>query len=296
MTHQAQPQQCSHCFCFESSKYGKLEKCPGGGNGKACKLLETPRARMGPYMKELEKLVGYTSLKVKYSRLNGTPGLGFGSMEEKTSEEDDIEVSPEMIFKNPVVERDEKILQLEKEQNVLRKELPILQEKLKKSSKQLEAERKNKKQKLARQTHALRITEQKVAESIRSDPTFLSNNPHLIALLALFQEREDFEVDEENMIVKPVKEKDFLRAIQNDIVKLNEKSELPLPENLCKERLVEVKNRVLENVKDRWFQPSGNGRRHSNASQISTGSKRGRNGSDEDANEDRTSRVKVTDQ
>ena len=128
------------------------------------------------------------------------------------------------------------------------------------------------------------------------DPGFLRSNPHLISLLALFQEREDFEVDEENMSVKPLNEEQFLSAIENDIAKLDEKSEpSAVPEELCQERFLEVKNQVLENVKARWFHPGGSLRRLSNASQLSTGSKRGRRGSD-DHSDSRPTKLKVTTQ
>ena len=64
VTHQNQPQQCSNCFCYSIAKYGdQMGMCPGNGNGKACKALNTDRARMGPYLKVLERLVGYRSLK-----------------------------------------------------------------------------------------------------------------------------------------------------------------------------------------------------------------------------------------
>ena len=87
---------------------------------------------------------------------------------------------------------------------------------------QVEVERKVRKQKQARQIHALKIPELEVAQSIKSDPGFLRSNPHLISLLALFQERDDFEVDEENMVVKPVNEEQFLCAIESNLAKLNE--------------------------------------------------------------------------
>ena len=65
-------------------------------------------------------------------------------------------------------------------------EVPHLKEQLIKSNKQFEVEQKEKKlkkQKQARQNHALKITEHKVAECIKSDTGFLKNNPHLISLL-----------------------------------------------------------------------------------------------------------------
>ena len=161
---------------------------------------------------------------------------------------------------------------------------------------QLEIEKKNKKLKQTRQAHALKITELKVAESIKSDPGFLKDNPHLISLLALFQEREDFEVDEENMSVKPVNEEQFLCAIEKNIEQLdaNLKADaISKDKVLRKERIVEVKNQVLESVKARWISPAGSGRRLSNASQLSTASKRGRKASDGDSVENPPTKPKL---
>ena len=71
VTHQNQPQQCSHCFGYSNPKYGDgLDLCPGNKNGCACKVLGTERAKMGPYMHELERLHGYRSLKAKFSNVS----------------------------------------------------------------------------------------------------------------------------------------------------------------------------------------------------------------------------------
>ena len=56
--HQGQEQQCSHCL--------RRGNCPGGGNGKACQLLNTPRGKIADYMKYLKHSHNYTSLKMKY--------------------------------------------------------------------------------------------------------------------------------------------------------------------------------------------------------------------------------------
>ena len=71
VTHQNQPQQCSNCFGFAKPKYGESEerRCPANGNGRACKELGTERMKMGPYMKDLERFIGYKSLKAKFSRV-----------------------------------------------------------------------------------------------------------------------------------------------------------------------------------------------------------------------------------
>ena len=187
------------------------------------------------------------------------------------------------MYKNPIIERDEKIAYLEKEQLQLRRELPALRESLTKANKNLEAAQKNNIQKMNRYKQAALITEQKVAESIHTDSKSLNSNPHLIPLLALFQDRDDFEVDIANEAVKPVKEDLFLKYVAEDIEKSTRHKDISTSEvELYKERLVEVKQQVLEKVKARWMRP---GRRDSICSQAS--SKRDREDDDENDMEKR---------
>ena len=56
--HHGQEQQCSHCL--------KRGSCPGGGNGKACQLLNTPRGQISDYMKYLKASHNYMSLKMRF--------------------------------------------------------------------------------------------------------------------------------------------------------------------------------------------------------------------------------------
>ena len=184
-----------------------------------------------------------------------------------------------MVYKNPIVERDERIFVLEKEKAELRSELPDLKEKLKKMTKQLDAEQKDKAQKDSRVSRAIKITEHRVAEAIKSDYTFLTDNPQMISLLALFQERADFEVDAENDLVKPILEEGFLQVISQDINDISQLSELKVPMDMVKERVGEVKNKVLEGLKGRWIKQSSGGggtRRNSVSSLVSSQSKRDR--------------------
>ena len=268
VTHQGQPQQCSNCFSYDIPKYGKplSARCPAQGNGNACKMMGTPRARMNPYMKELEKLVGYTTLKMKHARASGNVAAAYDISEEPNSEE-------ELVFRTPIAERDEKILILEKEKEEIQTELPLLKEQVTKLSKQLEVEKKDKALKQNRVTRAMQITEHRVAEAIKSDYTFLTDNPELLSLLALFQERDDFNVDSDNKIIEPIKEDDFLSNISKNI---HDKSKPPdFQVELAKERFGEVKNKVLEGLKGRWIKPNRD-RRDSLGSFASNRSKRDR--------------------
>ena len=91
--HQGQEQQCSHCL--------RRGNCPGGGNGKACQLLNTPRGQIAEYMKYLKCSHNYLSLKMKFKlkKEQEFPALsrrnveddGFGHMVEEEADnlEDD---------------------------------------------------------------------------------------------------------------------------------------------------------------------------------------------------------------
>ena len=56
-------------------------------------------------MRELERLVGYKSLKAKFSRCRCSPG----NMDENFVDEEETEVSFKTVYINPIIERDEKI-------------------------------------------------------------------------------------------------------------------------------------------------------------------------------------------
>jgi hypothetical protein len=110
VTHQGQPQQCSNCFSYDIPKYGMAlsGRCPAQGNGHACKMMGTPRARMNHYMKDLEKLVGFTTLKMKHARFSGNRIATYDV-------NDDEEIVEDLVYKTPVGEKDERISTLEKE-------------------------------------------------------------------------------------------------------------------------------------------------------------------------------------
>ena len=116
VTHPGQPMQCSNCFDYDHIKYTAAmgPVCPANGNGKACRAMETPRARMNTYMKALKQLsgIGYSSLKQKYLASSSTQL----SMEERLLEEGE-EVEEGRLTTTllpPIVEKDNHILELEK--------------------------------------------------------------------------------------------------------------------------------------------------------------------------------------
>ena len=59
-----------------------------------------PRTRVHAYMKDMDKQVGFITLKMKYARQNGNKA-GYETYE-KGSHGDDLK---EMIYKTPIVER-----------------------------------------------------------------------------------------------------------------------------------------------------------------------------------------------
>ena len=268
--HQSQPQQCSNCFGYSKLKYGgELNLCPGNGNGRACKALNTERAKMGPYMKELERLIGYKSIKAKFSQMS--------NMDENTAEDQ----GGTFTYKNPIIEKDELILSLRqekeclvKERDNLVKEIPYLKENLSKAESKLCAVQKSVKVKAHQLNQASSFTERRLAELISLNPESLDGNPDLVPLLAILQERDNFSVDTENQVIKPVHEDSFLSETLKNVESLH--SEHPdIKVEQCKKVIGTIKNQLLESVKSRWIKPD---RRQSigGSSVVSTGSKRDR--------------------
>ena len=80
-------------------------------------------------------------------------------------------------------------------------------------------------------------------------------------------------------MVKPILEEGFLQVISQDINDISQLSELKVPMDMVKERVGEVKNKVLEGLKGRWIKQSSGGggtRRNSVSSLVSSQSKRDR--------------------
>ena len=257
VTHQNQFQQCSNCFSYNKIKYG-YPVCPGNGNGRACKALGTDRARMGPYMRELERVVGYKSIKAKFSNM--------GNMEEFGIDDEETEITFNTTYKSPIIEKDETIQALLKQKEMLvlekaniAKEVPVLQENLTKAESKLNAVEKEVKLKSKQISQATVFTERRLAEMISLSPSSLEGNPDLVPMLAILQERDNFNVDEENEVMKPVHEENFLEETLKNVVDLStQHPEIEVDE--CKERLGNIKNQLLESVKRRWIR---SGRRNS---------------------------------
>ena len=103
----------------------------------------------------------------------------------------------------------EKLLQ---EKEKIEKEFPELKENLSKTKSNPTALQKKVKQKSHQISQATEITEKRLAEAISLEPSYLRDNPHLVTLLAVLQERDDFDVDAENGVIKPIHEDSFLKT------------------------------------------------------------------------------------
>ena len=188
-------------------------------------------------MKDLERLLGYRSIKSKFSRV--------GVMNEPVIDEDETEIAFNTTYKSPIIEKDEQIQALLSEQESLRleneklkKELPTLQESLTKTTSKLSPVQKKVHQKSKQINQASFITEKRLAEAISLEPAYLRDNPHLVPLLAILQERDDFDVDTDTQVVKPVHEDTFMKETIKNVMELTTKNSelLPIQVDQCKER------------------------------------------------------------
>ena len=94
--------------------------------------------------------------------------------------------------------------------------------------------------------YAKKVVEQRVAEAIKFDHDFLAGNPHLIALLSTFLDKEDFELDTKLDLVKPAENEAFLKTVYDDLATVDDKVE----SEQCQERFGQVKNMILEKMKN----------------------------------------------
>ena len=249
VTHPGQPMQCSNCFNYDHIKYTAAmgPVCPANGNGKACSAMETPRARMNNYMVALEKYsgVGYSSLKQKHMASIGSKM----NMEEKLLEEGEEAEQEDRTttLLPPMVERDKRITELEKENeciNDLKEEIVKL-----KATAKNESNRKNSiKKKLDK---AKKLVERQVTDDILYNAQSLripeERNPKIV-ILAEHQDIDEFDFDEANEIT--AKEKgEFLKEISKSLEE-HAKKDNTVDKDLVLKELEEVKKKVLRVMKE----------------------------------------------
>ena len=242
--HNGQSTQCSHCL-----KKAGPGGCTAGGNGKACNLMNTPRAKMYQYMEGLKNQVGYVSLKTKYveQQARNFPSLpGFdtdirNNMDEYLEDEGLVPI-------NPIEEKDKLIAALEKRVESLKtKENDVnqLREDLCKSVAEIKILKTENKTSLRKLNFTKNVTEQRILESISDPDGQFHADPVLIGLYSATLDEEEFNFEEtsENDVLDQAnrsRRDAFLKTIEDKVDLKNSEQ---------KERFMVIKNQVLEKVK-----------------------------------------------
>ena len=254
--HGGQIQQCSNCLKVAT------QGCPGQGNGKACAALKVPRTTMNTYMDFLKAKHGYRSMKAKYFEqfpaIGGAGNFGMNDMVERNAEEEDI------LPINPIEEKDNQIAELKKALEESRKEVSdvnAIQDCLVKTRSELVLARKSSNLRSIKIDFAKRITEQRMSNSLSNLSKDLEEE--LVNLYSTLLDEDNFEVEDDQ--IQP--EENFLKNVEE---KLAIRGDIPAE----LERLDEVRNKILERVKQKKIGRK-HGRRDSMSSVGSTGSKRG---------------------
>ena len=216
--HAGQVQQCSHCL-------RRAPLCPGGGNGKACESMKTPRGKLGEYMKYLKERYSYTSLKMQYM-VEQFPALGdsnrggFGDIIEK-DEQEDMEANQDQNNKDQLVS-----------------DMNVLKEQLTQAKAQIKIEQ-NKTAKAAKKLeHVEKVASQRIVETMSGDH-FEDDSNHLTMLLATVIRHDDFEYDVNKDEVEPKHSSEFLKNIKDGCADIPDKEA----------KLTLVENKVLEKMK-----------------------------------------------
>ena len=200
--------QCGHCL--KTSRQG----CPGGGKAKICREKEGVRASAIDYMKMLESLYGYKTLKEQY--LDSKTG-------DEKEEDNTIDVTEKGCQSNISESHsnsDEEVVSLTQKNAELQKSVDELKKSL--SNQILSAEKYENKMKVLR-TSILKHLEQSIP-----DPFFESSNMSLLVTQLSFTLKDsDYEVegDSKLKLKQDVVFKEFVtpsgESIDSDTVKAN---------------------------------------------------------------------------
>ena len=270
--HAGKTQQCSNCL-----KLAPLG-CPGKGNGKACTALGTPRTTMYNYMEFIKIKNGYRSLKSKYFEQFPNPGgaanFCISDMQETpVNSGDDEDIVPQ----NPIEEKDRQIAELKKALEESRSEVndvTDIKDCLVKTRDELKLARHSSIMKSKKIDFARKVTEQRMSNSLSNLSDDLEEE--LVSLYSTLVDEENFLV--ENNEILP--EENFLKDVEE---KLSLRGSIPSE----RERLDQIKNKILEKVKQRK-----DVRRERRESISSVGSMDSKRGNGDSAGGD-SSRVKV---
>ena len=225
--HNGQEQQCSHCL--NTGRGG----CRALGNGKACKLLETPRAKMSDYMAELKRQVGYESLKSLY--LRQFPSL---QEEQMSSMGDGDEEEDELIPTNPIERKDAKIAELEK----TAAQVNQLQEAVIKMKAEHKIAIKAANVFKTKIKFARKVTEERLRECLPVPSFEKEHSSVLVTLMSTLIDEDSFELDPATNTLNP--KTDFLKHIEESIGQVSGDPEI------AKQRLNNVKNKLVERVRE----------------------------------------------
>ena len=241
--HNGQGSQCSHCL-----RMAGRGGCPAGGHGKACNMMNTPRAKIFHYMESLKTQVGYMSLKSKHveKQARNFPSLpGFDTDISSNMEEHDLQ---DIVPMNPIEEKDRKIAALEKNIDTWKsKETENIQlrEALTKSVAELKTVKSDHRTSLRRISFTKKVTEQKLLDSISNQDGF-DADPTLIGVYSATLDEDDFDFEDGNNLKVDAGQED--RSRKGAFLKgMEEKLEPGNKEH--KERFLDLKNKILENVK-----------------------------------------------
>ena len=141
---------------------------------------------------------------------------------------------------NPIQEKDQKIAELEKiitEHNKAAAENNNLRELLTKTKAELSYVKKNSLVLNKKINFTNKVTEEQLLAAL-DNPNSLSENPHLVSVYSATLNEDDFELDEKQEIVKPIKE-EFFKNLEE---KINSADASQI------DRLNILKNQVLEKV------------------------------------------------
>ena len=255
VTHPGQVVQCSHCFGYSHNKYSNDDKCPAKGVGKGCQELKVKqRARMADYMLLLEQRVRYVSLKTTYCRKSPAVGNTFRIREKDGPEDDDKNDDAhdeETIVQNPIQKMSKEIEKLEKENENIKKQakdMKASKEIMRNQSKLLLADE-------ARINHASMLTEKNAVLAILVDTAPLKPDHHMLTMLALLQDRDQFAVEPTSGDITPISEESFLSNVTQGVTDfLSDNPEEPKEPFMTK--VNSLKRQVIERMKgERRFQP-----------------------------------------
>ena len=185
-------------------------------------------------MDELERLVVYESLKFQY--LQQFPSLqaeNMINMEERLSGEEDEEEEV-LLPSNPIQRRDARIAELEKNTE----EVSSMKEQMTKLNAELSLAKKNTFLAKKKLNFARTVTEQRLKECLPV-PSFKDEHSSvLITLMSTLMDEDCLEIDPATEILRP----------KDDLFKEIEESFLDDTDDVIKERLNFVRNKLIERV------------------------------------------------